>query len=78
MDPMLQATLPPRDSTLQCKRCYTTEITFLALQPWFYTYKIRDRCLALYESDSFLNRCITICIYPIYIYRYRYRIAIDK
>ena len=44
MDPMsdfyirLVFTLPPIDSTLQYKDAYTSEITFLALNPCFYLY----------------------------------------
>ena len=31
---LLVFTLPPRDSTMQYKNAYTSEITFLALVPW--------------------------------------------
>ena len=48
MDPMsgfdirLVFTLPPRDSTLQYKNVYTSEITFLAIYPWIEPLNPRD------------------------------------
>ena len=38
-DIRLVSTFPPKDSTLQYKNAYTSEITFLALVPWETVHK---------------------------------------
>ena len=43
-------TFPPKDSTLQYKKAYTSEITFLALVPW--ALDIMHWDLDNYESYS--------------------------
>ena len=65
MDPMsgfdirLVFTLPPRDSTLQLKDAYTSEITFLALHPRYKGFMVTDGFVDLAYPMPILKLRIT-------------------